>query len=172
MAIGLRRRGVRVTLKSALATDGQSGEPYDVLVVDEFGRLRTLYGAADVAYIGASLMPVTAMRGGHNPLEPLAHGIVPLFGPHMRFWESVTQRLRDAWPAIEVDSPHALGERVVQVLHGYAPIADIQRVGETLVEQSRGAIERTAAFLRDHLGLDGATTRVASAEPQPVFVPR
>ncbi|MBW2621850.1 MAG: hypothetical protein JRD68_02995, partial [Deltaproteobacteria bacterium] len=51
----------------------------DVTLVDVMGELFTLYGLADVAFCGASLVPL----GGHNPLEAAAWGKPVLYGPHM-----------------------------------------------------------------------------------------
>ncbi len=41
------------------------------------GELMLLYGIADLAFVGGSLVE----RGGHNPLEPAAHAIPVLMGP-------------------------------------------------------------------------------------------
>lgn len=42
------------------------------------GELMLLYGIADLAFVGGSLVE----RGGHNPLEAAAHAIPVLMGPH------------------------------------------------------------------------------------------
>ncbi len=47
-----------------------------VLLADTLGELLTLYAAADVAFVGGSLVPV----GGHNLLEPAALGLPVLSG--------------------------------------------------------------------------------------------
>ena len=46
-----------------------------VLLVDTMGELMRFYAAADVAFVGGSLVPI----GGHNLLEPAALG-VPVLG--------------------------------------------------------------------------------------------
>ena len=51
----------------------------DVVVGDTMGELQKLYAAADVAFVGGSLVEV----GGHNILEACAVGIPVIFGPHM-----------------------------------------------------------------------------------------
>jgi 3-deoxy-D-manno-octulosonic-acid transferase len=50
----------------------------DCLVVDARGVLASLYGLADVAFVGGTLVPL----GGHNVLEPAAHGVPVIVGPH------------------------------------------------------------------------------------------
>ncbi|MCZ5678444.1 hypothetical protein O5624_05330 [Escherichia coli] len=48
------------------------------MVGDTMGELMLLYGIADLAFVGGSLVE----RGGHNPLEAAAHAIPVLMGPH------------------------------------------------------------------------------------------
>src|SRR5260370_29593292 len=48
-----------------------------VLLVDSIGELASLYGLADGAFVGGSLVS----SGGHNILEPAAFGKIPVFGP-------------------------------------------------------------------------------------------
>ena len=47
------------------------------MIGDTMGELMLLYGIADLAFVGGSLVE----RGGHNPLEPAAHAIPVLMGP-------------------------------------------------------------------------------------------
>ena len=54
------------------------GDEVDVLLVDRFGELLNCYAAADVCFVGGTLVPV----GGHNLLEPAALGKPVLAGPY------------------------------------------------------------------------------------------
>ena len=49
-------------------------------------------------------------------------------------------------------------------MSGHAPVAAIRQVGVRLVDQSGGAVERTAAFIRRHVGLAEPAVAV-SQEP-------
>jgi len=73
-----------------------------VLIVDTVGDLRTLYAAADIAFVGGSLFDRGSSKGGHNLMEPAILGLPILFGPyHFSFRETVRELLEvDA--AIEV----------------------------------------------------------------------
>ena len=130
-----------------------NGCDYDVLLLDSFGELGRFYGIADVAFIGSSLVPINERRGGHNLLEPLVHGVPPLFGPHMNLWRPVTQKLLNVWPSLEVNSAETLAESASQVFKGKAPLSAIGEVGMQLVELREDAVERTMAFLQDRGGL-------------------
>ena len=57
---------------------GADSSQADVIILDTMGELAVMYAAADMAYVGATLVPL----GGHNLLEPAACGIPVIFGPH------------------------------------------------------------------------------------------
>ena len=147
IAAAASQAGFRVGMRTAAAQ--RSSQHYDVLVVDTFGELRTLYGIADAAVIGSSLVPVNARRGGHNVLEPLAHGVPPLFGPHMNLWRRAADQLLAVWPGLEVDSDESLARRALEILTGQAPLARLRAAGAQLIQQESGAVEHTLAVLRE-----------------------
>ncbi len=77
------------------------GKGWTILVVDRIGVLFDLYGLADAAFVGGSLVP----RGGQNLLEPLVWGVPVFHGPHMEdfrdlaglaFRAGLTEVVRDA----------------------------------------------------------------------------
>lgn len=143
---GLEEIGFSVARRTELLA-GKVSDNHDVVMLDTFGELIAMYGAGDAAYIGSTLVPLNPRGGGHNPLEPLTHGTVPLFGPHMNLWPTVVADLRRCWPDIQVESGEALAERAVQVMTGQAPIAAVRAVGLELVERLSGAVQRTLKFL-------------------------
>ena len=54
-------------------------EERDIMIVDQVGVLFGLYGSADGAFVGGSLVP----KGGQNILEPAVWGVPFAHGPHM-----------------------------------------------------------------------------------------
>ncbi len=73
----LEREGIPPVLRSGL----QGPPPPGAAVLwDAFGELNALYAASHIAFVGGSLAPL----GGQNFLEPLAHGSIPLVGPHLK----------------------------------------------------------------------------------------
>lgn len=62
-----------------------------VIVVDKFGVLSDLYGAADLAFVGGTLVDI----GGHNLLEPPQAGTAVVFGPSVRNVESAAEWLSE-----------------------------------------------------------------------------
>lgn len=59
---------------------GQETRFHPVVIIDTIGDLFSLYGLADVAFVGGSL----ADHGGQNILEPAAWGLAPVYGPHLQ----------------------------------------------------------------------------------------
>jgi 3-deoxy-D-manno-octulosonic-acid transferase len=71
------------------------GQAPPVILVDTLGELASVWGLADVAYVGGSLK---AGRGGQNMMEPAAFGAALLFGPYTSNFREVVEQLlaRDA----------------------------------------------------------------------------
>ena len=65
---------------------------------DSMGELLLFYAAADLAFVGGSLVST----GGHNVLEPALLGLPVLFGPHMFNFTEAGERLLEAKAAWQV----------------------------------------------------------------------
>jgi 3-deoxy-D-manno-octulosonic-acid transferase len=63
-----------------LASQWASTSDVDALLLDKMGELAAVYGMADMAFVGGSLVSV----GGHNILEPMVFGLPVLTGPFMQ----------------------------------------------------------------------------------------
>src|SRR3546814_5704822 len=91
----LQRRSVLGALDGDIAMiDAQ------VLLGDSMGELFAYFAAADVAFVGGSLVPI----GGHNVLEPAALGLPVLFGPHMHNFVAARDLLRSDEHTSELQS--------------------------------------------------------------------
>jgi 3-deoxy-D-manno-octulosonic-acid transferase len=110
-----------------------------VYLGDTMGELMRLYGAADVAFVGGSLVPV----GGHNLLEPAMLGVPVLSGPELANFLDVAEALRSADALAEVADAEALGEAVSDLFA--APEERLRRgeAGKAAVMAQRGALART-----------------------------
>jgi len=109
-----------------------------VFLGDSMGELTTYYAAADVAFVGGSLVPI----GGHNLLEPAALGMPVLTGPYNFNAEDVLQLLRLNGAAEIVADSDELASQIA-VLFGDP--SERQRRGEAgrqTVDENRGALQR------------------------------
>jgi 3-deoxy-D-manno-octulosonic-acid transferase len=126
------------------ARPGPPGAPApEVLLVDTIGELAALYGVADVAFVGGSLVPV----GGHNLLEPAAHARAPLHGPHMHNFREITRALGEAGAALPVSDATGLAEAALSLLDDPARRAALGARALGVVEAGRGATARTLTLV-------------------------
>lgn len=116
----------------------------DVLLGDTMGDLLRMLGAADVAFVGGSLVPV----GGHNMLEPLAMGTPAITGPHVFNFQMVSELLTQWNVLVTVNSPLALGEAVVDLFEDTAKRRGLSQRGKRVVDENRGAVERLFYLIR------------------------
>ncbi|HEY4009257.1 MAG TPA: glycosyltransferase N-terminal domain-containing protein [Acidobacteriaceae bacterium] len=64
----------------------------DIIVLDTIGDLAAVYGVADLAFVGGSLVK----RGGHNPLEPAQFGVPVVMGPSYENFRGIVTAMRSA----------------------------------------------------------------------------
>jgi 3-deoxy-D-manno-octulosonic-acid transferase len=120
------------------------GEPIagGVILLDTIGELAAVYGLADIAFVGGSLVP----KGGHNIIEPARHGVAIVVGNH-------TENFRDIiWlfqtnDAVRIVGPAELPLVLMDLISNDAERKALgQRAAETLRSQT-GATEKTFAAL-------------------------
>lgn len=118
-----------------------------VYLGDTMGELLALYGAADLAFVGGSLVPV----GGHNLLEPAALGVPVLSGPELANFTEEAAILRQADALVEVRAEvrgdvadgEALAAALVRLFGGPAERARLGEAGRRAVAAHRGALTNT-----------------------------
>jgi 3-deoxy-D-manno-octulosonic-acid transferase len=142
-----RARGLDATLRSASAA-----RPYEapVLIVDGVGELVRFYAAADVAFVGGTLVAI----GGHNILEPamLARPIVA--GPHLESWRALAPELVRVGGLVIAADAAALADAVNRLLFDAEARAAAGAGAKHCVEQNRGALERALRLVESALSED------------------
>ena len=119
----------------------------DVVLLDTMGELAHAYAAADVVFVGGSLVPI----GGHNPLEPILYKKPVLLGPHTEKIRDIVRTLLDAGGAIVVQGREGLRDEVRRLLADPAYREAVGRAAHGILEAHRGAVERNLAILRPFL---------------------
>jgi 3-deoxy-D-manno-octulosonic-acid transferase len=125
----------------------RAATPASIVVGDRVGVLATLYGAGSMAYVGGGF----GRAGLHSVLEPAAWGVPVAFGPRWR-------NSRDAELLLACGAGHALptgAQAATQALARlwYDWICNEEarqrqgRRGREVVEEGRGAAERSAELL-------------------------
>ncbi len=113
-----------------------------VLLGDTMGELLMFCGAADVVFVGGSLVPV----GGHNLIEPAAWGRPVLAGPHLFNFAEAAALLLNAG-GLRVCSAAELASAVIELLTEPDHRATIGAAARAVAEANRGALARLAAVI-------------------------
>lgn len=118
-----------------------------VYVGDTMGELPVFYAAADVAYVGGSLVEV----GGHNILEPAALGVPVVFGPHMFNFSAISELFLDQEAARQATDAEELADCVSRWMADSGERARVGDNGRRVVEANRGALEATMRLVEETL---------------------
>ncbi|RLC28529.1 MAG: hypothetical protein DRH37_09345 [Deltaproteobacteria bacterium] len=116
----------------------------DVCVVNVLGKLAGLYVAADVAFIGGSLVH----RGGQNPLEAAAAGKPVLFGPHMTNFPDISRLLLESGGAWQVRDEMELFARCDTLLADPEQAVETGRKGQSIVRTHSGTTRHVVEDIR------------------------
>ncbi|HTL92320.1 MAG TPA: lipid IV(A) 3-deoxy-D-manno-octulosonic acid transferase [Steroidobacteraceae bacterium] len=142
VAGALRAAGINFARRSASAGDGTDAA-CAVLLLDSLGELLDFYAAADVSFVGGSLVP----RGGHNLLEPAALGVPILVGPDNSNGEEIARLLIARGAAEVVHDAAELGTRVTALLGDSATRERMGAAGRASVDSNRGALEKLLSLI-------------------------
>lgn len=110
-----------------------------VYLGDTMGELPLMLAAADVAFVGGSLVKV----GGHNLLEPAALGKPCLTGPAYFNFSDITRQLVAQGGAALVADAAALGEKVSELLADEGERSQMGEQARAVVLRNQGALART-----------------------------
>jgi 3-deoxy-D-manno-octulosonic-acid transferase len=140
----LRARAIRFARRSdgtAVPANAQ------VMLGDTMGELYAYYAAADVAFIGGSLLPL----GGQNLIEAIAAGCPTLVGPHMFNFAEATRNALAAGAALEVADAPALIDTTAALLADRARRDRMREAALAFHAAHRGAADRLWTWLEPRL---------------------
>jgi 3-deoxy-D-manno-octulosonic-acid transferase len=118
--------------------DAEIGADTSVLLLDTLGELMLFYAAADVAFVGGSLVPV----GGHSLLEPAALGLPVLTGPYNFNAADVARMFLERGAALQVEDAEQLHAALSRLLSHSGESAVMGAHALELVAANRGALAR------------------------------
>ncbi len=119
-----------------------------VFLLDTLGELVGYYAAADIAFVGGSLVPI----GGHNLLEPLSVQCPVLPGPSTENDAATAAWLVAAGALRTVVDATTLAEAVIARCTDPAAGRVAVAAGMAVLDANRGAVERVLATLRPLIG--------------------
>jgi len=139
--------GFSVSRQSTRA-QGERPGPTDVVIGDVMGTLVSLYGLADIAFVGGSFVAV----GGHNPLEPALCAVPVVSGPQQFNFTDVMADLEAKGGLQTVHSASQLATVVSAWLADEAVRRDAGAAAAATLDENRGATARVVALLDDLVG--------------------
>jgi len=138
-----RRNGYEVALHSE--RQKELPDRTDILVGDTMGELAGMYAAADVAFIGGSLV----RHGGHNLVEAMVVGTPIVFGPHVFNFEQSSRAALEYGAAEQVRDPEELAATVGKFLDDPQRRRDAAAAAKRVIEVSQGSLQATQAVIRE-----------------------
>jgi 3-deoxy-D-manno-octulosonic-acid transferase len=117
----------------------------EVVLLDTIGDLAAVYGIADAAFLGGSLI----RKGGHNPLEPAQFGVPVVMGPSVENFRDVVTKMQEAGGIRIVQDQDELGAAVVELLTDRKQAGAMGEAGRRVVEEQRGATARSVKAIAD-----------------------
>jgi 3-deoxy-D-manno-octulosonic-acid transferase len=124
----------------------------DVLVGNTMGELYKFYAAADVAFIGGSLV----RHGGHNLVEAMVVGVPTVFGPHIfNFEQSSNIALQDG-AATQVRNAAELAGAISSYLDDPELHARASRAATRVIHDNQGSLQATQDLINRTIGALGS----------------
>ncbi len=119
-----------------------------VYLGDSMGELAAYYAAADLAYVGGSLLPF----GGQNLIEAAAAGCPALIGPHTWNFLQAAEQAVAAGCALRVGDLEELAVSVRALRHDPRRLSAMAAAGLAFSAANRGATEKVTALIDAALG--------------------
>jgi len=110
----------------------------EVVILDTIGDLAAVYGVADVAFVGGSLVK----RGGHNPLEPAQFGVPVVMGPSYENFRDIVGSMQKANAIRIVQNSDELQSVLAEIVANPKAARAMGERGRSVFEKQQGATGR------------------------------
>ncbi len=137
-----KRTGLKVGTRTELQKRPPNDE--DIIILDTIGELGKVYSVGDVIYVGGSLVT----HGGHNILEPAAHGKAIIVGHHMENFKDTHALFKNRNACVTVNNPEELVEETKKLFDDPAHRRQLEDETLKIVRENRGASRKSAILLR------------------------
>lgn len=142
VATQCEQAGWRVAKRS---TDATANGETDIVLGDTMGELLAFYGAADIAFVGGSLVPV----GGHNLIEPAVWGCPVISGPHLFNFAEVERLLLENNALVIAKNADELAATIAHWLSDETLRKDYGERARHVADNNRGALQRLCALIAE-----------------------
>jgi 3-deoxy-D-manno-octulosonic-acid transferase len=120
-----------------------------VILLDTIGELPSTYSYASVVFVGGSIVD----RGGHNVLEPAAHGVAVITGAHTHNFHAIVALLNEAKAILQLgpveggEAVVALSEALRRLLVNEEWRRELGDRAKQLIAANQGAVEKTMKLI-------------------------
>jgi len=118
----------------------------DIYIADTMGELKMLYTAADISFVGGSLIPI----GGHNILEPLAVGTPVIFGKYMVNFKEITHNVLACKAGIQANTEQEIIIAIQQLHTSHTFRQSLIDNGKQFMKQNLGVTQRILTKLENY----------------------
>lgn len=119
----------------------------DVVLLDTIGELGRLYSLGNIIFVGGSLI----QRGGHNILEPAAHGKPILVGPHMFNFKESYALLQGRGACMTVHDSKELAEKIVLLVQDQEAAKNMGQSAAEIMRENSGAARKSVEYMRRYV---------------------
>ncbi|MDU2063714.1 MAG: 3-deoxy-D-manno-octulosonic acid transferase [Sporomusaceae bacterium] len=118
-----------------------------VILLDTIGELGRLYSLGDIIFVGGSLIA----RGGHNVLEPAAHGKPIFVGPHMFNFKDSYALLSSRNACATVKDGKDLGEKILALCVNPLQAQAMGLAASQIMAENRGAAQKSVEYMKRYV---------------------
>ncbi len=130
--------------KSGKGVEAKGGT---IIILDTIGELFGLYKTSTIAFVGGSLVPV----GGHNILEPAAHGRPVIFGPYMDNFHEIATQITGRGGAVQAQDRDDLYIKIDKLLSDRDSLERMGREAKRFVMENSGATEKSMTLIERYI---------------------
>jgi 3-deoxy-D-manno-octulosonic-acid transferase len=129
---------------SSLSGACPTGINHPVFILDTIGELFNYYSAADIVFVGGSLVK----QGGHNILEPASLKKPVIFGPHMFNFRKISELFLANQAALMAANSQELADKVKEVLSSNFLAKGLVEHAYELIIRNRGATNKSIQIIK------------------------
>ncbi len=133
--------------KTRTALTAEPAEGHEIVVLNTIGELGQIYSLGDIIFVGGSLVSL----GGHNILEPAAHGKPIVVGPHMFNFKESYALFSGRNACATVFDEASLAEKWLEIFANETLRRAMSEEALTIIRENRGAANKSALYLKELL---------------------
>ena len=122
-------------------------ENTQVFIGDALGELMVFYVAADVVFVGGSLVS----KGGQNILEPAELSKAVITGPYIYNFAEINRVMREAGALRQVSDANELASAVIELLNSPQQRKQMGEIGYQQVEKNRGSLDKLLGLIKAYI---------------------